>query len=472
MVVIYNTLTGKKERMKPPKPGRQKKPLRLFVCGPTVYDYSHLGHARTYLAFDTIVNYLRHREFPVFYLQNITDIDDKIIERAVEERKNPKELAVFFEKTYYQDMKSLGIKSVNKYERASDHIQEIQSQISRLFKKGYAYQTKNGVYFSVKKFKNYGILSRQNLDELRHGWRIEPDLEKKDPLDFALWKFIKPNAKELFWPSPWGDGRPGWHIEDTAIAEAIFGKLQYELHGGAIDLKFPHHESEIAQAEAISGKKPYVKIWLHTGVLLVEEEKMSKSLRNFITIRDFLKRHPVAVMRVAFLRHHYRSPINYNQGFVIQAANALNSILEFLSKLNLIKKNGAVGSMTREKIETAKKEFYAKMDEDFNTPEALAALFKLIGGFQSQIQSLNKKEAILIKNTVVKQLRILGVKPPSSSMPPNIRSLIAARERIRAKREFSRADHLRKKIETLGYMVEDTPMGPVAWKKMVPDYNQ
>lgn len=465
MVVIYNTLTGKKEELKP-----QKKHLRLFVCGPTVYDYSHLGHARTYIAFDTIANYLRNRGFKLIYLQNITDIDDKIIERAAEEYKKPSDLAAFFEKANYQDMKNIGIKNVDKYERASEHIQEIKSQISRLLKKNFAYRTKNGIYFSVKKFKDYGALSRQNLEELRHGWRIEPDAEKKDPLDFALWKFRK-KEDEPFWQSPWGDGRPGWHIEDTAIAEAIFGKLQYELHGGAVDLKFPHHESEIAQAEAITGKKPYVKIWMHTGPLMIEEEKMSKSLGNFITIKDFLKRHPAVIMRMAFLRYHYRSPINYNQGFVIQSANALNSILEFISKISLIKKRGSVRTAVKEKIESARDEFYAKMDDDFNTPEALAALFKLIGGFQSQIHELTKKEAALITNTLIKQLNLVGLELPSLKLPSDVRSVVLARERMRTKREFSKADNLRKKIETLGYIVEDTLFGSAVWKKMAPDYN-
>ena len=465
MVVIYNTLTGKKEELKP-----QKKSLRLFVCGPTVYDYSHLGHARTYIAFDTIVNYLRDRGFNVIYLQNITDIDDKIIERAAEERKSPLDLAAFFEKAYYQDMKNLGVKNVDKYERASEYIKQIQSQITRLLKKNFAYRAKNGIYFSVKKFKNYGALSRQNLEELRHGWRIEPDAEKKDPLDFALWKFRK-EENELSWQSPWGDGRPGWHIEDTAIAEAIFGKLQYELHGGGIELKFPHHESEIAQAEAITGKKPYVKIWMHTGHLMVEEEKMSKSLGNFITIRDFLKRYPAVIMRMAFLRYHYRSPVNYNHGFVIQSANALNSILEFISKLGLIKKTGSVRAGIKEKIESAKNEFYTKMDDDFNTSEALAALFKLIGGFHSQTHELTKKEAVLITNILIKQLKLVGLELPSLKTPSGVRSVVLARERIRAKRDFSRADDLRKKIETLGYIIEDTPFGPAVWKKMAPDYN-
>jgi len=456
----------------------------MFVCGPTVYDYAHLGHARTYLAFDLIANYLRLRGLSVFYVQNITDIDDKIIERAVEEKKVPKTLAGFFEKAYYQDMKALGIKSVDRYEPASMHIPEIISQISRLFKKGFAYETSSGIYFPVKKFEHYGELSRQDLEELRPGWRIEPDAEKKDPLDFALWKFTKHNANstnsdandanfknEPFWPSPWGDGRPGWHIEDTAIAESVFGKLQYELHGGAIDLKFPHHEAEIAQAEAISGKRPYVKIWMHTGFLMVEEEKMSKSLENFITVREFIKRYPPVIMKMAFLRHHYRSPVNYNQGFIIQSANALNSLLEFISKINLINKHGTASRVVKEKINAAKEEFYAKMDDDLNTPEALAVIFKLVGGFQSQIADLNKSEASLIKNAIVKQLKDIGVDLPISKVPREVRSVIASREKIRAKRDFSKADSLRKKIEALGYIVEDTNMGPAVWKKVVPDYN-
>ncbi|MEK7146691.1 MAG: cysteine--tRNA ligase, partial [Patescibacteria group bacterium] len=278
---IYNTLSGKKESLKKPA----NRALKLFVCGPTVYDYSHIGHARTYLFFDIFARYLKSLGFKTFYLQNITDIDDKIINRANREKKNISAVARFFEKEYYRDMKTLAVESVDCYGKAGDFIKEIQRQIQTLVKKGFAYKTKNGVYFEVKKFKNFGKLSRQNLNALRPGWRIEPDPGKKDPLDFALWKF---SEQKPYWPSLWGKGRPGWHIEDTAITGKIFGS-QYDLHGGGNDLKFPHHEAEIAQAESASGKKPFVKIWLHTGFLLVNGEKMSKSLGNFITIKDFLK---------------------------------------------------------------------------------------------------------------------------------------------------------------------------------------
>ncbi len=462
-MLIYNTLSGKKEDITALK----KRLLRLFVCGPTVYDYSHLGHARTYLMFDVLVNYLRHRGFAVNYLQNITDIDDKIIERAHEERRDPQRLARFFEKAYYQDMRALGVKNVSRYARASDFIEQIQNQILRLTKKGYAYLTKNGVYFSVKKSKDYGKLSRQNLEALRPGWRVEADPEKKDPLDFALWKFKK-YPYEPSWPSPWGEGRPGWHIEDTAIAEADFARMQYELHGGAVDLKFPHHESEIAQAEAISGKKPYVKIWMHTGFLMVDDEKMSKSLGNFITIRDFLKNYPPAVLRMAFLKYHYRSPINYNHGVVLQAANTVNSVSEFVSKLNLVKKNGRIGAAVADKIKAAKDEFLGKMDDDFNTAEALATIFKLIGSFQSQLLSLNTKEAAAIKLYLKERLKILGIDASFALPPPEIRRIASAREQARVKRDFSRADRLRKKIESLGYIIEDTPLGPAYWKNVSP----
>ena len=321
---IYNTLSGKKEVVR-----ASKRPLKFFVCGPTVYDYSHIGHARTYVAFDIAVRWLEFSGFKVFYLQNITDVDDKIINRAKSENKNPLALARFFEKEYLKDMKSLGVVSVDKYARAAGHLKEIKRQIAALLKKGFAYRTKSGVYFEVKKFGGYGKLSRQNLEETRRGWRIEPDPEKKDRLDFALWK--NRQAGELAWPSPWGAGRPGWHIEDTAIAEKFFGP-QYDIHGGAVDLKFPHHESEIAQAEAASGKKPFVKIWMHTGFLLAGGEKMSKSSGNFITIRDFLKNRDAAALRLLIASRHYRSPLDYEESLAENAENSLRTIGSFWKK--------------------------------------------------------------------------------------------------------------------------------------------
>src|SRR3989338_3896037 len=282
MLKIYNTLSGKKEAVTLKK----GKAVQLFVCGPTVYDYSHLGHARTYIAFDVIVKYLKEKGYKVFYLQNITDIDDKIIQRAQKKGIAAEKLAQDFEKEYLKDMKTLKVDSVTKYARATDYIKEIISQTKRLLEKGYAYQIKDGIYYDISKFKNYGKLSGRTVQQAEDAIsRIDENINKKNKGDFILWKISKPGEPK--WTSPCGYGRPGWHIEDTAITEKIFGP-QYDIHGGGEDLIIPHHEAEIAQMEAISGKKPLVKYWLHTSFLNVGGKKMSKSLGNFFTIRDIL----------------------------------------------------------------------------------------------------------------------------------------------------------------------------------------
>lgn len=455
MLAIYNTLTDKKEQLL--KTGKQ---VNLFVCGPTVYDFSHLGHARTYIAFDTIVRYLRQSGYKIYYLQNITDIDDKIIHRAEEDKKDVKTIARRFEKEYLKDMKALNVASVDKYARASAHIKEIQSQIERLIGKGFAYQTKNGVYFEVKKLPDYGKLSRQNLDELRSGYRIEPDQDKKDPLDFALWKTAE---NDPVWKSPRGDGRPGWHIEDTAITEKIFKNLQYDIHGGGIDLKFPHHECEIAQSEAISGKKPFVKLWMHTGHLLVNGEKMSKSLGNFVTIREFLKYNSPMVLRFIMLSHHYRSPIDYSESLATQASHTLNNLEYTIQKLDFVsRKTTNTSGKKLINTEEYKKRFEDAMQDDFNTPEAIAALFSLVNDINPYIYKISKKEALNVGKFIKKTISGLGIELKPRKTPQKIEKMAAEREMLRSHQQFTQADALRKKIESLGYKVEDTPLGPLA----------
>jgi cysteinyl-tRNA synthetase len=305
-VSIFNTLTGKKDLIKP----INGKKINLFVCGPTVYDYSHIGHARNYLVFDSFVKYLKYSGFSVFYLQNITDIDDKIIARARERGVSVKDLAVAFEKEYLKDMKALGINSVSKYARATSHIKEIISQIKRLNEKGFAYKIEgDGIYFDISKFKRYGKLSgRTALGAEDAVSRIDYSSKKKNRGDFCLWK-LKQEGAEPSWPSPFGDGRPGWHIEDTAITEKFFG-AQYDIHGGARDLIFPHHEAEVTQMESISGKSPMVKYWMHVGFLTVNGQKMSKSVGNFITISDFLKRCPPNYFKFFVAKNLWSPPID------------------------------------------------------------------------------------------------------------------------------------------------------------------
>ncbi|MFY9457636.1 MAG: cysteine--tRNA ligase, partial [Candidatus Spechtbacterales bacterium] len=295
-IKLYDTLSRKKGGLNP----RSGKKIGIFVCGPTVYDYSHIGHARTYIAFDAFVKYLRSREYEVRYVQNITDIDDKIIARANDLKQDPRDLARNFETEYYHDMESLGVNSVDKYACATNYIPQIISQVERLMAGGYAYEIENeGIYFDISKFRDYGKLSRRTVEQAEDAVsRIDKSIKKRNKGDFALWKYEK--AGEPKWPSPWGDGRPGWHIEDTAITETEFG-AQYDIHGGARDLIFPHHESEIAQMETISAKVPLVNYWVHTGFLTVNGEKMSKSLGNFITIHEFLRERSKEALRLLVL---------------------------------------------------------------------------------------------------------------------------------------------------------------------------
>jgi len=313
MIKLYNTLSRKKEAVRP----KSGKKLNLFVCGITPYDQTHIGHARTYIVFDAFVRFLRLKGYKAFYLQNITDIEDKIIKRAKIAKVRPLQLARKFEKEYLNDMKALGILSVSKYARATAHIPEIISQVQRLLEKGYAYEVKgDGMYYNIAKFKEYGKLSGRTIGQAEDAVsRIDESVQKRNKGDFALWKFEVKAEHDPAWLSPWGPGRPGWHIEDTAITEKYFGS-QYDLHGGARDLIFPHHEAEIAQMEAISGKKPMAKHWMHSGFLTVKGEKMSKSLGNFITVQEFLKKHSLRALRLLVLKTHYRSPIDYSESIL------------------------------------------------------------------------------------------------------------------------------------------------------------
>src|SRR3989344_5786074 len=469
MIKLYNSLSRKKEALKPRKNGA----LNLFVCGLTVYDFSHVGHARTYVVFDMVVKYLRQKKYKVFYLQNITDVDDKIIQRARELKQNPKDLAREFEKEYLWNMKALGVNSVSKYARATEHIKEIISQIKRLRAAGYVYETTDGIYYDILKFKDYGKLShRTTLQAEDAVSRIDESVKKKHKGDFALWKFSPPEDSQAYaqdeprWPSPWGKGRPGWHIEDTAITEKYFGS-QYDIHGGARDLMFPHHEAEIAQMEAVSGKKPMVNYWLHTGFLTVSGEKMSKSLGNFITIRDFLRTHSPRVLRLMVLKSHYRSPIDYSENTIRQTEQELRRLDEFTEKLAKLKsrKDGVQANLMKIQIAKTKGAFDAAMEDDFNTPKALAAIFALV----------HRGNSLLAKNgmrtAAAKEMReflaetdgflqfILWGKQRKEKIPEEILRLAKERGKYRRRTDWQKADEIRKQISVLGYRIEDTAGG-------------
>ena len=446
MLSAFNTLTKKKEKIK-------KKKLNLFVCGPTVYDYSHIGHAKTYTQFDFIVKYLRYRKHDVFYLQNITDIDDKIIKRAKEQKTTPKLLAKNFEKIYYEDMKSLHNDAVTKYARATDFIPQIIKQIKTLIKKDYAYKLKDGYYFNIKKCKDYGELSGRTILEAEDAvTRIDNNINKKNKGDFCLWKFSKENEPK--WNSEFGEGRPGWHIEDTAITNKFFGP-QYDLHGGALDLIFPHHEAEIALMESASGKKPFVKYWLHTGFLNIKGEKMAKSVGNFLTIRQALEKYDYKVLRYLFLSNHYKTPLDFTENMLEQSKNSLERINELA-----LKSKGKPRRLNQGYIDETKSDFISHLDDDFNTPRAFSVLFDFIRGANTKDAGNEAFNFLKEINNIFDILTLTVDKKVSKE----IKELIQKREKARKEKNFNLADQIRLKLKKKGIILEDTEKG-VRWKK-------
>lgn len=457
---IYNTLARKKEVFEP----RSGKKVQMFVCGPTVYDYSHIGHARTYIIYDVMARYLRQSGYEVFYLQNITDIDDKIIDRAIKSDKKPLELAQEFTTRYFEDMKALGINSVNKYAPAIEYIPQIINHVRRLLDGGYAYLIENdGYYFDLSKFSNYGRLSGRTTQAAEDAIsRIDESINKRNRGDFCLWKFSK--TGEPSWDTNLGKGRPGWHIEDTAITEKEFGP-QYDLHGGALELIFPHHEAEIAQMEAISGQHPMVKYWAHSGVLTINGKKMAKSLGNFITIRDLLKNYSAEVIRFMALNAHYRSPLDFSDVILRQSEAAIQRISEFKRGLELAENDKGNKIIGLEKIE---EDFFKNMDNDFNIPEAFGHLFDLIRQINPLLKTglVNKEDRLLILEFINKINIVLGIIPSKEEkIPIEILKSAEKREGLRKEEKWNEADKIRTWIEKLGYKIEDTIYGPVVIKK-------
>jgi len=462
-IKIYNTLSKRKEILKPLKGKR----VNLFVCGPTVYDYSHIGHARTYIIFDCFAKYLKDQGFEVFYLQNITNIDDKIIAKAREKGVFPKDLAEVFAKEHLKDMKKLGITSVNKYAKATNYIKEMINQVKRLLDKGYAYTLDDGIYYDIKKFKNYGKLSGRTVLEAEDSLsRIDYSKHKKNRGDFCLWKFSQ-NVKEPSWPSHFGRGRPGWHIEDTAITEKFLGP-KYDLHGGARDLIFPHHEAEIAQMETISGKKPLAKYWMHTGFLTIEGQKMSKSLNNFITINDFLKINPYRYLRFFVAKNLWQNPIDYSESVIIEVRSSLERIEEFIRKIkNQKSKTKNANQKLKIIIKKYKENFYKNLDDNFNTPKAFAVIFDMVNEINKFLDknSINRKDANDIYGFFKEINKIFDIidfkKLKQLTIPKKVKSLLKERENYRKFREWNKADEIRIEIEKQGYLIEDTKEGPM-----------
>jgi cysteinyl-tRNA synthetase len=463
MIKVYDSMSGKKKALKKTR-GRA---LRLFTCGPTVYNYLHIGNTRTYIAFDTIVRYLRYRGFKVDYLQNITDIDDKIINEAKNQNIAPLSLARKYEEAYHEEEKILTINSVTKYARATGYIPEIIKQIKTLVKKGSVYKLSDGYYFDVKSFKNYGKLARRTIAQAEDGVsRIDENKDKRNAADFAVWKFSRPG--EPSWKTDIGDGRPGWHIEDTAITEKHFGP-RYDIHGGGIDLKFPHHEAEIAIEESVSGKKPLANVWMHSGMVLLKGGKMSKSIGNVILTKDFLKDYSANTMRFLTIQSHYRSRCEFGDETAQNAENALRTLSNFLRKLDAVRNFSKTKQPLKikllSKIRRSGKAFRLAMDDDFNTPGALGALFGFMNNLNTTLWRLNTTQARLIREFIVEKFEILGITPEYVEIPSKVAKYAQERELLRNNKQFAESDALRKKIEKLGYTIEDTPIGPLVLPK-------
>jgi len=470
MLKIYNTLTKRKEEFQP----MEQNKVRMFVCGPTVYDHIHIGNARTFVFFDVVARYLRQQGYEVHYVQNITDVDDKIIKRASESDIDPLEWAERYAKEFKQDMENIGVTSA-RYEPATTHIPEVLAQVNALIKNGNAYEIPDdGWYFDLTTFPEYGKLSGRTAQMTEDGVsRIDDSDKKRNTGDFCLWKFSKPgepiwNPKEHGFPEI-KLGRPGWHIEDTAITEAVFGP-QYDLHGAGQDLMFPHHEAEIAQQESVSGKKPFVKYWMHAGFLINKTEKMSKSLGNFSTLHDLfaqLQKHPAETLRFYFLSAHYHGPLNFEESLIKQAEAAVDRIADFMAKLD--NASGQENSTIEQALKETADKFYVALNDDFNTPMALGALFELIRDANPLLvkNDISESQATAIKaffNTVHAILGIIPA-PKEQKIPAEVLELVERREISRNAKDWAKADELRAQIESRDFHVDDTAFGPIISQK-------
>ncbi|HAT4315354.1 TPA: cysteine--tRNA ligase [Clostridium perfringens] len=461
---VYNTLNKKKEEFIPLTPGE----VKMYVCGPTVYNFFHIGNGRTFIVFDTIRRYFEYRGFKVDFVQNFTDIDDKMIKKANEEGTTVKKIGDTYIKEYYQDADALNIERATVNPRATEFIGEIIKFVKGLVDKGYAYEVDGDVYFSTKKFEGYGKLSGQNIEDLQSGARISIDERKKDPMDFAIWKAQKPG--EPAWNSPWGMGRPGWHIECSCMAKKLLGET-IDIHAGGSDLKFPHHENEIAQSEALTGE-PFARYWLHSAFVNVNNEKMSKSLNNFFTAREILERYDADVIRFLMLSAHYRQQLNFSEDLLESAKASVERIYNAIGNLeNLIDEVSREEMNEGEKaylesLNKYKEKYIEKMDDDFNTADAITAIFDLIKDTNTNITIDSSKELAQKALELIRELGApLGMfqKSTKGNLEEEIEALIAKRQQARKDRDFALADKIRDELKDRGIVLEDTPQG-VRWK--------
>ncbi|MEA4870264.1 MAG: cysteine--tRNA ligase [Christensenella sp.] len=456
---IYNTMTRKKEELIPLVPGQ----ISMYACGPTVYNYFHIGNARPFIVFDTLRRYLEYRGYNVRFVQNFTDIDDKMIRRANEEGTTVKELGERFIKEYYHDADALGVQRATVNPRATEHIGEIIALVESLIAKGHAYATPDGdVYFSVRSFPGYGKLSGQNIDDLENGARVDPDEAKRDPLDFALWKAEKPG--EPSWDSPWGKGRPGWHIECSAMSMSILGET-FDIHGGGQDLIFPHHENEIAQSEAATGH-PFARYWMHNGYINVDNQKMSKSLNNFFTVRDIAKEFDLEAVRMFMLSVQYRNPVNFSREMIQQAESALERLRtakERLSEAQTASDGTTEDAAFFEQLADFKTRFNEAMDDDLNTADAIGVLFEFARAANTFVSEPRGKAAIEAGEKLFAELTgVLGLlaQAKAEEFPAEALALLEERQAVRKAKNFKRADEIRDALKGMGYAVEDTANGP------------
>ncbi|AKC64355.1 cysteine--tRNA ligase [Clostridium sporogenes] len=463
---VYNTLTNKKEEFVTLVPGE----VKMYVCGPTVYNFFHIGNARTFVVFDSIRRYLEYRGYKVKFIQNFTDIDDKMIKKANEEGTTVKELGDRFIKEYYKDADDLNIERATKNPRATEFMDEIIRFVSDLIEKGYAYEIDGDVYFSTKRFGDYGKLSGQNLEELQLGSRINVDERKKDPMDFAIWKSQKPG--EPAWESPWGMGRPGWHIECSCMAYNLLGET-IDIHAGGSDLSFPHHENEIAQSEARTGKQ-FAKYWLHSAFVNVNNQKMSKSLNNFFTAREILEKYDADVLRMFMLSGHYRTQINFSMELLDSTKAALDRLYNSINNLeNLLDevKNEELRAKELEyknELQKYKERYKEKMDDDFNTADAISVIFDLIRDVNTNVTIESSKELVKYTLDLIRELgKPLGILQESTkaSLEEEIEKLIEERQKARKEKNWALADKIRDNLKERGIVLEDTPQG-VRWKQI------
>ena len=465
---VFNTLTKKKEEFVPLEEGK----VRMYVCGPTVYNYIHIGNARPMIVFDTVRRYFEYKGYDVNYVSNFTDVDDKIIKKAIEEQVSAQEISQRYIAECKKDMAGMNVKPATKHPLATEEICGMVEMISELIDKGYAYEKNGTVYFSTRKFKDYGKLSHKNLDDLRSGGRsllVSGEDEKEDPLDFVLWKPKKEG--EPFWKSPWSDGRPGWHIECSVMSRKYLGE-QIDIHAGGEDLIFPHHENEIAQSEAANGKE-FARYWMHNAFLNIDNRKMSKSLGNFRTVREISKQYDLQVLRFFMLSAHYRSPLNFSAELMEASKNGLERILNATDNLKHLIASVAAEEMSAEEKEAFSKtdayveEFEKAMDDDFNTADAIAAIFELVKYANTTATAESSKEYLRgLLDRIVKLGDVLGLilDKKEELLDADIEKLIEERQAARKAKDFARADAIRDELLEKGIILKDTREG-VQWKK-------